>query len=62
MTGLNKIRFAYRNLKEHKLRSFLTLLSIAVSIATIVSLVIISKSMVRFSEQIGRRLGANRPP
>jgi len=47
MKRLNKIRFAYRNLKVHKLRSFLTFLSIAVSIAAIVSLIIISQSMVQ---------------
>ncbi|MCI2424699.1 ABC transporter permease [Candidatus Acetothermia bacterium] len=47
MRILNKIRLAYRNLKEHKLRSFLTLLSIAVGIAAIVSLIIIGQSMVQ---------------
>jgi putative ABC transport system permease protein len=44
---LNKIRFACRNLKKHRLRSFLTFSSIAVSIAAIVSLIIISQSMVQ---------------
>jgi ABC-type antimicrobial peptide transport system permease subunit len=47
MRMLNKIRFAYRNLKEHKLRSTLTLVSIAVGIAAIVSLIIIGQSMVQ---------------
>lgn len=53
MRRLNKIKFAYRNLKEHKLRSALTLLSIAVSIAAIVSLVIIGQSM---EQAVGERL------
>ena len=54
MRGLNKIRLAYRSLKEYKLRSFLTILSIAVGIATIVSLIIISQSM---EQAVGERLG-----
>jgi putative ABC transport system permease protein len=53
MKRLNKIRFAHRNLKVHKLRSFLTFLSIAVSIAAIVSLIIISQSM---EQAVGERL------
>jgi putative ABC transport system permease protein len=49
---LNKIRFAYRNLKKHKLRSFLTFSSIAVSIAAIVSLIIVGQSM---AQSVGER-------
>ncbi|MEN4006081.1 MAG: ABC transporter permease [Methanobacteriaceae archaeon] len=47
MKMMNKIKLAYRNLKKYKLRSFLTILSIAVSIAAIVSLIIIGQSMVQ---------------
>lgn len=54
MTGINRIKIALKNLKEYKLRSFLTIMSIAVGIATIVSLVIISQSMER---AVGARLG-----
>ena len=54
MTRLNRIKFALKNLKEYKLRSFLTLMSIAVGIATIVSLIIISQSM---EQAVGDRLG-----
>ncbi|MGV8146593.1 MAG: ABC transporter permease [Alkaliphilus sp.] len=41
----NILKLTYRNLKERKLRSTLTFLSIAVGIAGIVSLIIISQSM-----------------
>lgn len=54
MTVINIIKIAFKNLKEYKLRSFLTLMSIAVGIATIVSLIIISQSMER---AVGERLG-----
>ena len=53
MKRLNTVKFAYRNLKEHKLRSALTLLSIAVSIAAIVSLIIIGQSM---EQAVSKRL------
>jgi len=53
MKRLNNIIFAYRNLREHKMRSLLTILSIAVSIATIVSLIIIGQSM---EQAAGERL------
>jgi putative ABC transport system permease protein len=53
MNRINKLKFAYKNLKEHKLRSALTLLSIAVSIAAIVSLIIIGQSM---EQAVGKRL------
>ncbi|TCP96965.1 ABC transporter permease [Serpentinicella alkaliphila] len=54
MTGKNRIKIALKNLREYKLRSFLTLMSIAVGIATLVSLIIISQSMER---AVGERLG-----
>lgn len=54
MTAKNRIKIALKNLKEYKLRSFLTLMSIAVGIATLVSLVIISQSM---QMAVGQRLG-----
>ena len=54
MTWTNRVKLALTNLKEYKLRSFLTLMSIAVGIATLVSLIIISQSMER---AVGERLG-----
>ena len=54
MTAKNKIIIAARNLKEHKFRSLLTLVSIAVGITTLTSLIIISQSMER---AVGERLG-----
>jgi putative ABC transport system permease protein len=54
MTAINRFKIALKNLKEYKLRSLLTLLSIAVGISTLVSLIIISQSMER---AVGERLG-----
>ena len=54
MTIKNKFKIAFKNLREHKLRSLLTLVSIAVGIATLTSLIIISQSMER---AVGERLG-----
>jgi len=42
----NKIKFAQKNLKEYKIRSLLTIVSIAIGIAAIVSLITVSQSMV----------------
>ena len=41
----NILKLIFRNLRERKIRSFLTILSIAVGIASIISLIIISQSM-----------------
>lgn len=54
MTVKMSFRIALKNLKEYKLRSLLTLLSIAVGISTLISLIIISQSMER---AVGERLG-----
>lgn len=54
MSIKNRIKIAFKNLKEYKLRSFLTLLSIAVGITTLTSLIIISQSM---QLAVGERLG-----
>ena len=53
MMGLHITRLAYKNVKERRSRSFLTLLSIAVGIAAMVSLIIISQSMM---SAVGERL------
>ena len=53
MMGLHITRLAYKNVKERRSRSFLTLLSIAVGIAAMVSLIIISQSMMT---AVGERL------
>ncbi len=53
MRRLHATKLAYKNVKERKTRSFLTLLSIAIGIATIVSLIIISQSM---ESAVGERL------
>ncbi|MCD5425440.1 MAG: ABC transporter permease [Methanosarcinaceae archaeon] len=54
MRWTNKIKLAQKNLKEYKIRSLLTLVSIAIGIAAIVSLIIVSQSM---QIAVGERLG-----
>ena len=54
MTVKNRFKIALKNLKEYKLRSLLTLMSIAVGVSTLISLIIISQSMER---AVGERLG-----
>jgi len=53
MRSITKLALAYKNLREHMLRSLLTLVSIAVSITAIVSLIIIGQSM---EQAVGERL------
>ncbi len=48
------INIAFKSLREYKLRSILTLLSIILGIATLVSLILISESM---EKAVGERLG-----
>jgi len=54
MTINNIIKVAINNLKQHKIRSLLTIISIAIGIATLTSLIIISQSM---QQAVGQRLG-----
>lgn len=54
MNFTSKIKMAVKNLAEHKLRSLLTVISIAAGIATLVSLIIISQSMeLAVSQRLG---------
>jgi len=54
MTAKNIILIAIKNLRQYKLRSMLTLISIAIGITTLTSLIIISTNMERaVSERLG---------
>ncbi|WP_456364214.1 ABC transporter permease [Priestia aryabhattai] len=59
MNGITAIRMAMKNLKSHKLRSFLTMLGIIIGISSVITLISIAQSSTRMITDEVKDLGSN---
>ncbi|MED4284768.1 ABC transporter permease [Priestia megaterium] len=59
MNGLTAIKMAMKNLKSHKLRSFLTMLGIIIGISSVITLISIAQSSTRMITNEVKDLGSN---
>ena len=59
MCAGESFRLAFENLRAHKLRTFLTLVGILISVATFVSVISIIRGMDRYISERVSRLGSD---